>query len=256
MTTEITTISANDSGVLIPRTIEDSYRLAKFYVVSGLLPERYKTPESVMTAMQFALELGLKPLSALRQIAVVKGTPCMFGDLPLSLVRASNLSEYFFEYYLDQNGKRISVANGNATATVFAAVTVSKRKGEAEESESIFTLDDARTAGLLNSPTWKSYPKRMLRYRARSALLKDLYPDALNGIAIGEYDHNTIIEDVESKVISVRNIDADTPAFPAQKGSLTERLQNVVKPSTTEEVIDGTAASTIDATHAPVPDFE
>ena len=190
------TISVDESGILKPRNIEEAFRLAKAYVMSGILPERYKTAESVLTAMQFALELGLKPLTAMRQIAVVKGTPCLFGDLPLSLCYSSGKMEGIKESLLDKNGLEISLANKNLTAEVYAALCIVKRKGDPEPLEAFFTMDDAVRAGLTNSPTWKSYPKRMLRYRARSQALKDKFPDALNGISIAEYDHNTTSEEI------------------------------------------------------------
>jgi hypothetical protein len=189
-------INVDESGVLKPRNIDEAYRLAKAYVMSGILPERYKTAESVLTAMQFALELGLKPLTAMRQIAVVKGTPCLFGDLPLSLCYSSGKLEAIKEVWLDKDGREINLANKNLTAQAYAAFCVVKRKGDPEPLEAFFTMDDAQNAGLLNSPTWKAYPKRMLRYRARSQALKDKFPDCLNGISIAEYDQNTVEEQI------------------------------------------------------------
>lgn len=179
---------AAENGVLTPRNIDEAYRLAKGYVLSGMLPERYKTPEMVIAAMQYANELGLKPLTAMRQIAVVKGTPCVFGDLPLSLCYAKNLVEWIKEYWFDKSGKKICAENNNLTADAFGAICIAKRRGDPEPIECSFTMDEAQKAGLANGPTWKSYPKRMLRYRARSQALKDKFPDALNGIAIAEYD--------------------------------------------------------------------
>ena len=144
-----------------------------------------------MTAMQFALELGLKPLTALRQIAVVQGTPSLFGDLPLSLCFASGLVETINEFLVDKDGKEISVANGNTLAEAVGAVCQMRRKGDPNQIERFFTLEDAKRAGLGNSPTWKAYPKYMLKYRARSQALKDKFPDALNGVSIAEYDFNS-----------------------------------------------------------------
>lgn len=191
-------------GVMAPRNIDEAFRVAKSLVVSGMLPERYKTAETVFAAMQYASELGLKPMTALRQIAVVKGTPCIFGDLPLALCQSKGLVEWIKESIYDKDGKEICRANNNLTAEVFGSVTTVKRKGDAEPLERFFTMDDAKTAGLLNSPTWKSYPKLMLKYRARSQALKDKFADCLNGIAIAEYDfHVTPIEgDIEAAVIA------------------------------------------------------
>lgn len=192
-------------GVLTPRNIEEAFRLAQAFVKSGMLPSRYDKPEMVFAAMQYAQELGLRPLTALRQIAVVKGTPCIFGDLPLSLCQAKGLVEWIREWWFDKDGKKICSENGNLTTTAFGAVTQAKRKGDPEVIECSFTLEEAEKAGLTKNPTWASYPKRMLRYRARSQALKDKFPDALNGIAIAEYDYHFAPSDdeVQSAAIAV-----------------------------------------------------
>lgn len=190
------TIQADSNGLLKPQNLDEAWRMAKYYVASKILPERYNTPEMVLTAMQFALELGLRPLTALRQIAVVKGTPTVFGDLPLSMAYASGKLVNIKEIYLDKDMNEISFANKNLKNPIFAAYCRVIRAGDSEPLETYFSLDDANRANLLGSPTWKNYPQYMLRYRARSQALKGKFPDALNGISIGEYDHNMREEDI------------------------------------------------------------
>jgi hypothetical protein len=188
-------VSTGDDGVLKPKTLDEAFRWASAVFKSGMLPQRFKTAEAVLTAAQMAMELGLKPLTALRQIAVINGTPSLFGDLPLSVCYASGKVESIKEFLLDKNSVEINSKNGNMNAEAWAAVTIVKRRGDPESIERFFSMDDAKQAGLLNSPTWKTYPKRMLQYRSRSQALKDKFPDALNGISIAEYDFNTIPED-------------------------------------------------------------
>lgn len=221
--TELTTIPApapparaeivNDtSGVMRPRNIEEAFRLATAYHASKLLPKRFESPEMIMTAMQFALELGLMPLTGLRQIAVVNGTPSMFGELPLALVYASGKMEYIKEYLIDKGGIEILLKNRNASAPAFGAVCIVKRRGDPEPLESVFTMEDAQQAGLINStPAWKAHPKRMLKYRARSAALKDKFPDALNGISIAEYDYHVSPDESSAAIMAYQ------PALPPQE---------------------------------------
>lgn len=185
-------VMTNESGVLKPQNLDEAYRLCVAYHKSRLLPARYSSPEMILTAMQFALELNLKPLTAMRQIAVIDGTPSLFGDLPLSLVYSSNKLEWIREFYVDAALEKICFENGNMGSNVFGAVCMCKRKNDPEIHETSFTLDEAKSAGLLSRGVWKSYPKRMLRYRARGQALKDKFPDCLNGIAIAEYDFHTI----------------------------------------------------------------
>lgn len=223
-------IVADETGLLRPRNIEEAFRLAEAYVQSGILPERYKTAASVLTAMQFALELGLKPLTALRQIAVVNGTPCLFGDLPLSICYASGKLQSIKEVYVDKNLKEICLANQNIGEQVFGALCLVKRQGVADIVESYFTMTEANQAGLLGSPTWKKYPKRMLRYRARAQALKDLFADYLNGSAIAEYDHNKTEDDIINATPSdSSNVDNSQASTGSDKENLADILKSKVQ---------------------------
>lgn len=193
-------IEADASGLLVPKSFDDAYRIAKIQLASKMLPARFNTPEMIFVATQFARELGLQPLTALRQIAVVQGTPCTFGDLPLALVQRSGKMESIREYTIDKDGNEICTKNKNLSADAVAAVCIVKRKGDPEPLERFFSMADARTAGLGGSPTWKAYPKLMLKYRARSQALKDKFPDCLNGIAIAEYDFNELPNEESPKI--------------------------------------------------------
>lgn len=190
--------------------IEMQWSLAVKYVKSGILPASYTTPEKVFTGMHFAKELGLKPLTALRQIAVINGTPSLWGDLPLGIVRASGELEYFDEYLVNEKSEKISLENKNISDPIFAAVCEIQRKKDKRKTF-IFTMMDKDSAGLGNSPTWKKYPKLMLKYRARSIALKDVFSDYLNGVAIAEHDFNTI--PTEGKVLNVTNDGKNRPNF-------------------------------------------
>ncbi len=190
-------ISANASGLITGSNLEEQYRLCQYFASSGMVPKEYIThPEKVFTAMQYARELGLPPLTSLRQIAVINGTPSIFGDLPLAIVRRSKELSYIKEYLFDVDNKEMCLKNGNIDKEIVGAVCIIRRKGE-DEREFVFTTNDAGVAKLTNDPVkhpvWAKYPKLMLKYRARSMAIKDVFSDCLNGMAIGEYDENTVI---------------------------------------------------------------
>lgn len=187
-------MKTTEGGLLIGSTFEEQFRVARAYCASGILPQSFNTPEKVLVGMQFALELGLKPLTALRQIAVVNGNPSLWGDMPLSLVMQSGKLQYIREYWTDEQGKKICAENDNLGAKAYGAVCSVRRVGMEDECVRSFTLEDARVAGLLNKNPWKAYPKRMLQCRARAWALKDTFPDALNGAPIAEYDYDYIPE--------------------------------------------------------------
>jgi len=213
-------ISLDEAGKFAPKTVEDAYRMARLYLASKMLPARFNTAESIVVGMQYAIELGLSPLTGMRQIAVVQGTPCTYGDLPLALVQRSGKMESIREYLIDDKGTEICTTNKNLQAPAVCAVCIVKRKGDAEPLERFFSLDDAKVAGLGGSPTWKAYPKLMLKYRARSQALKDKFFDCLNGIAIAEYDYHELPDENSPRLgdaagdLNAAFVDAEVVAAP------------------------------------------
>lgn len=183
-------LAADDRGLLIGSSLEDQFRLATAYCRSGLVPKAFDTPEKVLLGMQYARELGLQPVTALRQIAIVSSTPHIWGDLPLSLVMRSGKIELIQEAFFAKDNVEVK-----ESSNVYGAVCRVTRVGLSGEVVRTFTLDDAKKAGLLGKDPWIKYPRRMLQCRARAWALKDLFPDVLNGVGILEYDQGIIPSD-------------------------------------------------------------
>lgn len=204
-------LTTTHNGSLSFNSLESLHRLSNYLHASRMLPKQYDTPEKIGTGIQYAMQLGFKDtwLLALRQIAVINGTPSMFGDLPLALVRSSGELEVFDEYLVDKEGNKICLENKNISHEIYAAVCHLKRKGGFVATE-VFTVDDAKKANVWGKNVWLVYPKRMIQMRARSVALKNMFADVLNGMAIGEYDFNTTIENViETKGTHVPENQAD-----------------------------------------------
>ena len=155
---------------LSPQTFEQALTFADILADSDLVPKDFKgKPGNCLIAMQWGAELGLKPLQALQNIAIINGRPALWGDAVIALVRNSPLCEYVTE------------TDDGHTATCRV-----KRRGEAEEVRT-FSMDDAKVAGLLGKAgPWTQYPKRMRQMRSRAFALRDVFPDVLRGMAIAE----------------------------------------------------------------------
>lgn len=253
----ISSIKMDGGGRFLPQTFEDAFRLAKMYVASKMLPNRYTTPESVVAAQQYAAELGITGIIALRQIAIINGTPALFGDLPLAIVRGKGQLEKIDEFLVTEDGTRICLKNKNLDAPFFAAVCILKRKGE-EEREFVYSITDAKVAGLWDRNVWKPHPKRMIQMRTRGWGLKDVFADALSGIAQGEYDLDTTIEKVvESEVVGTKtgsaaarlNALAAVPPIVADPGPAA-----VVEPAKEPEVLPAEPAEVPQAEQPPEQD--
>jgi hypothetical protein len=183
---ELVPIEAKENGQLIPRTLDAQWRLATALYNSKLFPNQFDSPEKILAMMQFCYELDIPVMISSRQLMIINKTISIWGDLPLALVRRSGLLEGFKERLYDKDGNVIDIKN---QAEPSAAWCYAKRKG-GEEREGMFTMAQAKSAGLLESTTYKKYPFYMIQYRARTQVLKGLFSDVLGGISIVEYDYN------------------------------------------------------------------
>lgn len=171
-------LAAESGGKLVGSTLEEQYRIAQYYHKSGLMPQGLNTPEKILVALQLCHELGLNPVSNIGKVAVINGTPSLFGDTPLSLVYKSGLLKFIEETFV-MDGEEVR-----------GAICVVQRVGH-EKVVRQFLETDAKKAQLLGKGVWAKYPKRMYQYRARAWALKDVFPDVLNGLSIAEWDFNT-----------------------------------------------------------------
>lgn len=188
-----------------PTSLNEALMIAKVVADSDLAPKDFRgKPANVLVAFQLGAELGLAPMQALQNIAVINGRPSVWGDAALALVRASGKLEKFVE---TDDGE-------TATCTV-------KRRGEAEELSTTFSMKDATIAGLVHKDTWKQYPKRMRQMRARAFRLRDSFTDVLKGVAIAEESM-----DIEATATVVASSEpSPAPAPPEERKSTTEKLK-------------------------------
>jgi hypothetical protein len=163
---------ARQTFSLTPSTLDEAMRFSQMIATSDVCPKDFKNNAgNVLVAVQMGAEVGLQPMQALQNIAVINGRPCVWGDAIPALAKAHPKFEYMHEQFDD--------------VTMTATCRV-KRKGEPEQAKT-FSQADAQQAGLWNKQgTWQTYPKRMLQMRARAWAIRDVFPDALRGIQVAE----------------------------------------------------------------------
>ena len=196
---EVTTTAP--SFDLSPRNFEQALTFSTYLADSDMVPKDFKgKPGNCLIAMQWGAELGLKPLQAMQNLAIINGRPSLWGDAVIALVRASPLCEFVME------------SDDGTTATCKV-----KRRGEPEQSRT-FSLEDARTAGLLGkSGPWTQYPKRMRQMRARAFALRDVFPDVLRGLPVAEEVMDMPAERHMGQVEEVKPEATPTPAIQGPK---------------------------------------
>ncbi len=171
---------------IVPTSIEETFRMARAIAAAGWAPKSYLVDQKraeqgydesrIVVGIMHGLELGLTPIAALQSIAVINGTPSIWGDGALAVVQASGLMEDFRE-------EPIIEANGQITGYVCTA----KRRGMATPISHRFTNADAKAAGLLDKlGPWQQYRARMLQMRARAWTLRAGFADVLRGLSIAE----------------------------------------------------------------------
>jgi len=163
----------------------------------------------VLVAIQMGAEVGLTPMAALQNIAVINGRPSVWGDAMLAICRSSGVfDEAAFEETIEERDGKI-----------IASCTV-RRLPNGKPVTRTFSMDDAKQAGLAGKPgPWQQYPKRMLQMRARSWALRDTFPDILRGLHCAEE-----VIDIEAEQRTAE------PAQGSRADQLAERLKE--QPST------------------------
>jgi hypothetical protein len=163
-------------------TMSEVMQYADMLAKSSMVPKGYQgKPGDIVVAIQMGRELGLKPIQSLQNIAVINGKPSIYGDACLALVKNHPAFEDIKEWH------------DEATGTAHCEI---KRKGQSVHKTS-FSKEDAKKAGLLGKQgPWTQYEKRMLQMRARGFGVRDVFPDALQGLILAEEAQDYPMENI------------------------------------------------------------
>lgn len=161
-------------AALAPQNIDDAFRLAKALSMAGdMVPKHFQgKPEMTMAAIVRGMEIGLAPMQALSNIAVINGRASVWGDaLPALMQRAG--------HHIDVE----MVGEGEKSKAVATLTRGDTGKTIVRE----FSVEDAKRANLWGKQgPWQQYPRRMLSHRARAWAVRDGAADALMGLQIAE----------------------------------------------------------------------
>jgi hypothetical protein len=192
---------------IVPQTFEETFRMARTVVASGLAPSALigkltgdDAASAVAVAIMSGAELGLKPMVSLRSFTVINGKPALYGDGLINVVRMSGKVAFLRTGCEERNGKMIGFCEA-------------KRLDTGEDKRVEFSQVDAERAGLWqteaivtkwnkwdkkneqkpNDSPWHRFPQRMLAWRAAGYCLRELFGDVLGGIR-DEFEAREIAE--------------------------------------------------------------
>ncbi len=145
---------------LVP--VDQIERMAVSVARSGLFG--VKTPDQAMALMLIAQAEGLHPAIAARDYHVINGRPALRADAMLARFQAAGGKVEWGEYTDTKVVGKFSHPSGGSV-------------------EIAWTTKMAQDAGLTRNPTWKSYPRQMLRSRCISEGIRTVFP----GVVVGTY---------------------------------------------------------------------
>jgi hypothetical protein len=208
------TIERSNAFSLAPRNFDEAQRFSKALAESDLAPKDFKgKPGNILIALQMGAEVGLAPMAAIQNIAVINGRPSIWGDAALAIVMAHRDYEFHKEYYEGTGENRMAVCEV-------------KRKGHDLHTVR-FSVADAKRSKLWGKEgPWSNYPDRMLQMRARGWAIRDKFADALRGLNIGEEMQD--IQTIEAESAPMPSID------PAK-----ETLRNEIDALLTAAAVNG-----------------
>ncbi len=151
---------SNQQNAIVP--FNDIERMAIAVSKSQLFG--MKTPEQAIALMLVAQSEGLHPARAAMEYHVIQGRPALKADAMLARFQAAGGKVEWKDY----------------TDTKVVGV-FSHQQGGSISVE--WSIEMANKAGLTKNPTWRQYPRQMLRARCISEGIRTVYP----GVSVGVY---------------------------------------------------------------------
>ena len=189
---ELTVVSQEQQIASIPFT--DLERMAGAIAKSGLFG--VKDQAQALALMLLSQAEGRHPVLAARDYHIISGSPALKSDTMLA---------------------RFQQAGGVVNWTTFTdteVIGVFSHPSSPTPVEIKWTIEMATKASLTNNPSWKKYPRAMLRARAVSEGVRTVHPGCLSGMYTEEETESfTSPPDKESAQKVVAEV-IDTPREP------------------------------------------
>ncbi len=155
--------------------VSDVINVANLINDTDFVPAEYRgNGPAVAAAILTGRELGIGPMMSLRHVQIVKGVPTLSAEYKRARVLAAG-----HDFEVEEHTTQRCRVRG-------------RRAGTSRWLTCTFTMDDAKTAGLLapsrsgKPGAWQTRPRRMLFARAGSELCDFIFADVVNGLPTAE----------------------------------------------------------------------
>lgn len=133
-----------------------------------VLPRAYRDrPGALLLVDQWARTRGIDTLTAIQTVAFIDGKPVVDAAMQRALAERAGYEV-----------KVLAVTDEHAVVAIY--------RGGAELGREVYTLDDAKRAGLAQRDNWKKNPRNMMVARASTNALKFYAPSVLLGLGLAE----------------------------------------------------------------------
>lgn len=220
-------VAVDANGEPVISDLDDLWRVAGMYARGGLVPDSFLpknvpqgSPEfmqrltaRIAIAISFGKRYGMDPMTSLRSVYVVNNVPSLWGDAVPGVIR--NELRRRGEKYRE---KIVYSGEGESRKCTVTVVYTEKDSDPIEQSET-FSIADAKRARLDGKDPWRASPDRMLLHRARTYLLRNMFPDIMMSLSVAEEQ-----QDFEAQIENTRT---RTAAEKLQEASDREKQASV-----------------------------
>lgn len=205
------------SNQLIP--VSDVERMAQAVAKSGLFG--VKAPEQAMALMLIAQAEGLHPAIAARDYHIIQGRPALKADAMLARFQSAGGKVEWREY---TDTKCVGVFSHPSGGSISVE----------------WSIDMANKAGLTKNPTWRQYPRQMLRARCISEGIRTVFPGVVSGFYTPEEVQD--FSPVEKDITPVGAPSSASTAYADKPTPMPQKVKEAAKPKKPESPpIEGTA---------------
>jgi len=199
--------------------LDDEYSAVKrnvdLMISSGTLPGRFKNAEQAIIAYQFGKELKLPFTTSMSDIYVVQGTPTCSAKIMLGIIKR------------DVPQSKIQILESTDTVARISAW----RPPNDDPTEFSFTIEEAKSWGLLNKDRWKKDPKGMLLNRCTTRMGRFMFMDVLGGFGYTPDEIEDLKPTFDSTRIKKRGIpkgpvvDTEAVEIPSDAEPITPKVK-------------------------------
>lgn len=226
-------------SAIVPSSFEDVQRMARMAITAGLFKgDRKDTADSLLgkatMALMQGLEVGLPPMQAIQQIAVINGRCVIWGDAVPALLWSHGFK---LKEWMDGRVAYCAVTrpNGEIITRLFSETDARKARLW-DERPTVTKTWDGKAEQKPNDSPWFRFPDRMLQMRARGFAVRDGAPDVLRGIYMREE-----IDEQEPRDITPLPTNLDLPDIPddppeADQSAVLREIEKALQSKSPSEV--------------------